>query len=87
MLAPWGSLRASSKIHEHLLRSVLFAKFAFFRRHPLGQITNRSSRDVGFVGRQLASFSVRALQIAAAAATVVGLILWAVPPSSLTPPI
>ncbi|KAK8001358.1 hypothetical protein PG991_013580 [Apiospora marii] len=83
MTTLWGSLRASSKIYEHLLDSVLFAKFAFFRRHPLGQITNRFSRDVGVVDQQLAAFSVSALQIAASVATVVGLILWAVPPPSL----
>ncbi|KAK8065257.1 ATP-dependent bile acid permease [Apiospora hydei] len=46
---------------------------------PLGQITNRFSRDVGVVDQLLASFSVSALQIAASVAMVVGLILWALP--------
>ncbi|KAK8135912.1 ABC bile acid transporter [Apiospora sp. TS-2023a] len=82
MLTLWGSLRASSKIFEQLLGSVLFAKLAFFSRHPLGQITNRFSRDVGVVDQLLASFSVSALQIAASVATIIGLILWAAGPSS-----
>ncbi|KAK7967839.1 ATP-dependent bile acid permease [Apiospora aurea] len=79
MITLWGSLRASSTIFEHLLGSVLFAKFVFFSRHPLGQITNRFSRDVGVVDQLLASFSVSALQIAASVAMAVGLILWALP--------
>ena len=79
MVTLWGSVRASSKIYEHLLGSVLFAKFVFFSRHPLGQITNRFSRDVGVVDQLLASLSVNALQIAASVAMVVGLILWALP--------
>ncbi|KAK8856140.1 ATP-dependent bile acid permease [Apiospora arundinis] len=60
MITLRGSLQASWKIYEHLFGSVLFAKFVFFRRHPLGQVTNRFSRDVGVVDQLLASFCVSA---------------------------
>ncbi|ROV88867.1 hypothetical protein VPNG_10346 [Cytospora leucostoma] len=73
-----GSLKASSKIFERLIRSVLFAKFAFFDR-PLGQITNRFSKDISVVDQSLASFSVSASQIAATVAMIVVLILWVIP--------
>ncbi|KUI70372.1 ATP-dependent bile acid permease [Cytospora mali] len=73
-----GSLKASSNIYERLLDSVLFAKFAFFDR-PLGQITNRFSKDISVVDQSLASFSVSAFQIAATVAMVVVLILWVIP--------
>ncbi|ROV98773.1 hypothetical protein VMCG_06779 [Cytospora schulzeri] len=73
-----GSLKASSEIYERLLNSVLSAKFAFFDR-PLGQITNRFSKDIGVVDQSLASFSVSAFQIAATVVMVVVLILWVIP--------
>lgn len=50
----------------------------FFER-PLGQITNRFSRDISVVDQSLASFSVSALQIAATVAMVVILLVWAIP--------
>ncbi|KAK6834031.1 hypothetical protein PG987_008725 [Apiospora arundinis] len=37
MITLRGSLQAPWKIYEHLFGSVLFAKFVFFRRHPLAR--------------------------------------------------
>lgn len=44
LLAFSGSLKASTNTYERPLHSVLFAKMQFFER-PLGQITNRLSKD------------------------------------------
>lgn len=73
-----GSLRASTQFYEHLLNSVLFAKLAFFDR-PLGQITNRFSKDISVVDQSIASFSVSALQLAATVAMIVILMLFLLP--------
>ena len=50
----------------------------FFER-PLGQITNRFSKDISVVDQSLASFSVSAFQIVATVAMVVIFIFWAIP--------
>ncbi len=78
-----GSLKASRVIYEQLLNSVLFAKLVFFDR-PLGQITNRLSKDVSVVDMSLASFSVSALQIAASVAMVGVLMVWVLPGFAMT---
>lgn len=77
-----GSIRASTKIYEQLLHAVLFARFDFFDR-PLGQITNRLSKDVSIMDDSLASFSVSASQLAMTVATVAVLMLWLLPGSTL----
>ena len=77
-----GSLKASREVFEQLLGAVLFAKLAFFDR-PLGQITNRMSKDVNVLDQSLASFSVSALQIAVSVAMVVGLMVWVLPAPAL----
>ncbi|MCJ1350607.1 MAG: hypothetical protein MMC33_000588 [Icmadophila ericetorum] len=69
-----GSLKASSRIYERLLSSILYAKLLFFDRVPLGQITNRLSRDVEVLDQSLATFSVSAFQIAGTLAMIVVLI-------------
>lgn len=73
-----GSLKASSATYGRLLNRVTSAKLSFFER-PLGQITNRFSKDISVVDQSLASFSVSAFQIVATAAMVVILIFWAIP--------
>lgn len=73
-----GSLRASSKIYKRLLHSIVFAKLQFFER-PLGQITNRLSKDISTIDSALASFSVSAFQLAVNVAMVVLLMLWILP--------
>jgi ABC-type multidrug transport system fused ATPase/permease subunit len=78
MITFWGSLRASKEIYERLLDSILSAKIVFFDR-PLGQITNRFSKDIGVIDQSLASFSVSAFQIAASVAMVILVILSILP--------
>lgn len=73
-----GSIKASSEIYERLLDAVLSAKLSFFDR-PLGQITNRFSKDIAVVDQSLASFSVSALQISTTVAMVIIVMLCVLP--------
>ena len=74
MIVFYGSLKASRQIYERLLDSVLYAKLLFFDRVPLGQITNRFSKDVGVLDQSLVAFSIGAFQITGYLITVVLLI-------------
>ena len=46
-----GSLTASRVIHHRLVEAVTRAKFKFFDTTPLGQITNRFSKDLQDIGK------------------------------------
>ncbi|MCJ1312553.1 hypothetical protein MMC25_006227 [Agyrium rufum] len=70
----YGSLKASISIYEHLLDSMLYAKLLFFDHVPLGQITNRLSKDVEVLDQSLPTFSTSAFQIASSLAMIVGLV-------------
>lgn len=48
-----GSLRASRKVHQELLHSVLHAKFRFFDSTPIGRIMNRFSKDIEAVDQEV----------------------------------
>lgn len=73
-----GSINASTTVYEQLLNAVLFAKLDFFGR-PLGQITNRLSKDISIMDGSLASFSVSAFQLAVTVAMIVVLMFWVLP--------
>ncbi|KAF3394918.1 ATP-dependent bile acid permease [Talaromyces pinophilus] len=66
-----GSLKASSSIFEKLLDSVLHAKLQFFDSVPLGQITNRFSKDVEAMDQVIPGFAISALQLVATITMVV----------------
>jgi ABC-type multidrug transport system fused ATPase/permease subunit len=66
-----GSLRASSKLFERLLNSILHAKLIFFDRVPLGQITNRFSRDTEVLDQWLSTFAISAFQIVVGLMTII----------------
>lgn len=74
-----GSIKASSTLYENLLNTVLSAKISFFDSRPLGQITNRFSKDISVVDQSLASFSVSALQVSTTVAMVIILMLCVLP--------
>ena len=57
----WGSLRASSKLHDRLLESVTRAKLQFFDTTPLGQLMNRFSKDIEAIDQDVAPIAVGAL--------------------------
>jgi len=70
----WGSLYASRKIHERLLNSILRAKFKFFDSTPLGQLTNRFSKDVQAIDQEVAPVAIGLFHSAASVVTIVILI-------------
>jgi ATP-binding cassette subfamily C (CFTR/MRP) protein 4 len=46
-------IKASQRLHDRMLRSVLRAKIEFFDTNPLGRILNRFSADVGIIDETL----------------------------------
>lgn len=70
----WGSLGASRKIHDRLLESILRAKFRFFDSTPLGQMTNRFSKDIQQIDQELAPVAVGMIHCAASVLVIVILI-------------
>ncbi|KUL90398.1 hypothetical protein ZTR_01987 [Talaromyces verruculosus] len=66
-----GSLKASSSIFENLLDLVLHTKLQFFDSVPLGQITNRFSKDVEAMDQVIPGFAISALQPVATITMVV----------------
>ncbi|RMZ78679.1 hypothetical protein DV738_g3746, partial [Chaetothyriales sp. CBS 135597] len=69
-----GSLHASFKIHNDLLQSVLRATFRFFDSTPLGQMTNRFSKDIQAIDQEVAPVAIGMIHSAASVATIVVLI-------------
>lgn len=70
----WGSLHASWKIHERLLKAVMHAKFRFFDSTPLGQLMNRFSKDVESVDQEVAPVAIGMLHSLASVIMIVILI-------------
>ncbi|KAH8899934.1 putative multidrug resistance protein, partial [Thozetella sp. PMI_491] len=78
-VALYGSLRASSRIYERLLSSVLHAKLTFFDHTPLGQILNRFSGDVSAIDKSLTGFLISAFQLVISIAVGIGIISVVIP--------
>lgn len=70
----WGSLHASWKIHQWLLRSVTHARFRFFDSTPLGRIMNRFSKDVEAIDQEVAPTAIGMLHCMSAVLMIVILI-------------
>ncbi|KAJ5992478.1 hypothetical protein N7451_008202 [Penicillium sp. IBT 35674x] len=70
----WGSLHASWKIHDRLLKTVMHAKFRFFDSTPLGQLMNRFSKDVEAVDQEVAPVAIGMLHSLASVIMIVILI-------------
>ncbi|PYH90976.1 hypothetical protein BO71DRAFT_443522 [Aspergillus ellipticus CBS 707.79] len=69
-----GALRGSTATYQALLAAVLHAPLAFFDRTPLGQLTNRFTKDVETVDQALVGFSISAAQLACSLAGVLVLL-------------
>jgi ABC-type multidrug transport system fused ATPase/permease subunit len=80
----WGSLGASRKVHDRLLYSILRAKFRFFDSTPLGQMTNRFSKDIQSIDQEVAGVAIGLIHCAASVITIVVLIS-AITPGFLIP--
>ena len=70
----YGSLGASRKIHDRLLESILRAKFRFFDSTPLGQMTNRFSKDIQSIDQEVAPVAIGLIHSAVSVITIVALI-------------
>ncbi|KAJ5919924.1 hypothetical protein N7454_009759 [Penicillium verhagenii] len=70
----WGSLHASWKIHDRLLKTVMHAKFRFFDSTPLGQLMNRFSKDIESVDQEVAPVAIGMLHSLASVIMIVILI-------------
>ncbi|KAL2162996.1 hypothetical protein VTH06DRAFT_6832 [Thermothelomyces fergusii] len=53
-----GSLTASWKLHDRLMKAVTGAKFKFFDVTPLGQMMNRFSKDLEAVDQEVAPIAI-----------------------------
>ena len=69
-----GSMRASKSIHERFLSSIFHAKFQFFDRTPIGQITHRLASDIQTMDQELSPYCISTLQILANLVTVIAVI-------------
>lgn len=74
-----GALKASARIFDNLLDSILHARLIFFDKVPFGQITNRFSRDVEAVDQEVAPHSTSTFYTFCSLATVVALISAMIP--------
>lgn len=70
----YGSLRACRTLHERLLHRILRATFRFFDSTPLGQLTNRFSKDLQSIDQEVSPVAVGLLHSAASVVTIVVLI-------------
>ncbi|KAF3938642.1 hypothetical protein ABW19_dt0204021 [Dactylella cylindrospora] len=69
-----GSLKASKRMHDRLLHTVLRAKFRFFDSTPLGRIMNRFSKDLEAVDQEVAPVALGMIHSLASVVTIVVLI-------------
>ncbi|KAK6362145.1 hypothetical protein TWF730_005842 [Orbilia blumenaviensis] len=69
-----GSLKASKRIHDRLLYSVLRAKFRFFDSTPLGRIINRFSKDLEAIDQEVAPVALGMIHSLASVVSIVVLI-------------
>ena len=83
----YGSLKASSQLYERLLDSILRARLLFFDRVPLGQITNRFSRDIEVLDQSIAGFFISALQLVSSLAMIITFISIVLPDFLLVAPL
>ncbi|KAJ5195643.1 uncharacterized protein N7498_009081 [Penicillium cinerascens] len=74
-----GALRASARMFDNLLDSILHAGLIFFDKVPFGQITNRFSRDVEAIDQEVAPHSMSTFYTFCSLATVIILISAMIP--------
>lgn len=70
----FGSLTASKRLHDALIRSVARARFKFFDVTPLGQIMNRFSKDLEAIDQDIAPTAISVISCALSLVVTVVLI-------------
>lgn len=84
LLVFWGSLRASRILHQRLLHSILRATFLFFDSTPLGQLTNRFSKDLQSIDQEVSPVASGLIHTVASVITIV-ILISVVTPAFLIP--
>ncbi|KAF8598207.1 hypothetical protein BDV93DRAFT_498959 [Ceratobasidium sp. AG-I] len=74
-----STLRASRRLYEKMLHSVMRSPSRFFDKTPSGRILNRFSKDVDTVDAGLQDFMIQVLMQYIALVAAVGTIVYAVP--------
>jgi ABC-type multidrug transport system fused ATPase/permease subunit len=69
-----GSLHASWRLHDRLLKAIMRAKFKFFDSTPLGQLMNRFSKDIEAIDQEVAPVAMGMINCLASVITIVVLI-------------
>ncbi|KAL0466905.1 ATP-dependent bile acid permease [Neurospora intermedia] len=75
----FGSLTASWKLHQRLMRAVAGARFKFFDVTPLGQIMNRFSKDLEAIDQEVAPIAIGVMSCVLGIGVTVTLIAWITP--------
>ncbi|KAK5654791.1 hypothetical protein OQA88_6827 [Cercophora sp. LCS_1] len=75
----FGSLTASWKLHDRLMKAVTGARFKFFDVTPLGQMMNRFSKDLEGIDQEVAPVAIGVLSCALGIVVTVALIAWVTP--------
>ncbi|KAF4120667.1 ABC-type multidrug transport system, ATPase and permease component [Geosmithia morbida] len=70
----FGSLTASRRLHDRLIRSVMRARFKFFDVTPLGQLMNRFSKDMEAIDQDIAPTAISVMTCALSLVVTVVLI-------------
>ena len=58
VIIAFGSIRASTVLHEKLLEKVMYSKMRFFDSTPMGRIMNRFSKDLETVDQEIAMIAL-----------------------------
>ncbi|KAL2152189.1 hypothetical protein VTH82DRAFT_5373 [Thermothelomyces myriococcoides] len=74
-----GSLTASWKLHDGLMKAVTGAKFKFFDVTPLGQMMNRFSKDLEAVDQEVAPIAIGVITCALGIIVTILLIAYVTP--------
>ena len=75
----FGSLNASWKLHNRLMKAVAGARFKFFDVTPLGQIMNRFSKDLEAIDQEVAPTSIGVMSCSLGIVVTVVLIAYITP--------
>ena len=74
-----GSLRASSRLYEGMVRSLMSARPQFYDRTPIGRIMNRLSKDIQEIDQEMSPMMQLTLENLVSLVAVIGVICWATP--------
>ncbi|WFD21924.1 hypothetical protein MEQU1_000583 [Malassezia equina] len=74
-----ASLQSSKLLYDRMIRALLQARPQFYDRTPIGRITNRLSRDMQDIDRELIPIVQMAVENLISLVSIVAVICWATP--------